>query len=93
MLEFLSLIYREAPDLSELEIKEETAIEHAKLIKEKAEELIRLMFHVSGEREWFVFAGVVTSLYLLSLVAAHLDFLTISYIGKFTFNNFLNYIC
>ncbi|KAL8473605.1 hypothetical protein ACS0TY_030446 [Phlomoides rotata] len=72
---------REAPDLSELEIKEETAIENARLLKQRAEEVIRLMLQVSGEREWFVFAGVVTCLYLVSVVAAHLDFLTICYIG------------
>ncbi|XP_047962922.1 reticulon-like protein B13 [Salvia hispanica] len=72
---------KEAPDLSELEISEETAKAHAGLLRRRAEDGIRLMFHIGSEREWFVFVGAVVSLYLLSLAAKHLDFVTLCFIG------------
>ncbi|KAL3613705.1 hypothetical protein CASFOL_041779 [Castilleja foliolosa] len=75
------LLKREAPDLSELEISEETAREHANWFRRWTQEGVRLVFHVSAEREWFVFAGVVTFLYLMSVVASHVHFLTLLYIG------------
>lgn len=78
---FLSNICRETPDLSELEISEEGAREQAQMLRRAAEEGIRLMFHVSCEREWFVFAGVVASLYLISLAPKYFDFVTLCYIG------------
>ncbi|KAL6526187.1 hypothetical protein OROMI_029827 [Orobanche minor] len=75
------LLKKEAPDLSEIEISEETAKEHADSFRQWAEEGVRLMLHVSTEREWFVFAGVVGFLYLLSVVASHFHLLTLTYIG------------
>ncbi|KAL6572907.1 hypothetical protein OROHE_002383 [Orobanche hederae] len=75
------LLKKEAPDLSEMEISEETAKEHADSFRQWAEEGVRLMLHVSTEREWFVFAGVVGFLYLLSVVASHFHLLTLTYIG------------
>ncbi|CAA0832774.1 Reticulon-like protein B13 [Striga hermonthica] len=75
------LLKKEAPDLSELEIGEETAREQAEAFRLWAQEVVRLILHVSTEREWFVFAGVVASLYLVSLVASHFDFLTLLYLG------------
>ncbi|GER35685.1 reticulon-like protein [Striga asiatica] len=75
------LLKKEAPDLSELEISEEAAREHAEAFRRWAQEVVRLIFHVSTEREWFVFAGVVGSLYLVSLVASQFDFLTLVYLG------------
>lgn len=45
------------------------------------------MFHVSAEREWFVFAGVVACLYAVAELARRFDFLTLCYIGEtFSFN-------
>ncbi|KAG8384448.1 hypothetical protein BUALT_Bualt04G0118900 [Buddleja alternifolia] len=75
------LLKKESPDLSELEIREETAMNTATLSRQRVEDAIRMMFHVSAESEWFVFAGVVTFLYLLSMVATYLDLLTLCYIG------------
>ncbi|KAL0377755.1 UNVERIFIED_CONTAM: hypothetical protein Sradi_3081000 [Sesamum radiatum] len=75
------LLKKEAPDLSELEISEETAMETANALRQRAEEAIRLMFHVSAEREWFVFAGVVACLYAVSELARRFDLLTLCYIG------------
>lgn len=68
--------------MSELEISEETAREQAEVLRRGAEEGIRLMFHVSSEREWFVFAGAVASLYLTSLAATRFDFITLCFIGN-----------
>ncbi|KAG5624007.1 hypothetical protein H5410_009225, partial [Solanum commersonii] len=45
------------------------------------EKNLRFLFSVSTEREWFVFAGTVASLGLLSVVASYFDFLTLLYIG------------
>ncbi|KAL0450297.1 UNVERIFIED_CONTAM: hypothetical protein Slati_1586100 [Sesamum latifolium] len=75
------LLKKEAPDLSELEISEETITETANSLRQRAEEAIRLMFHVSAEREWFVFAGVVACLYAVSELARRFDLLTLCYIG------------
>ncbi|KAH6810272.1 hypothetical protein C2S51_024034 [Perilla frutescens var. frutescens] len=72
---------KEAADLSEFEISEAAAAEEAELLRRAAEEGIRLMFHVSVEREWFVFGGVVLSLSLISLAASRFDFLTLCLIG------------
>ncbi|KAG6398498.1 hypothetical protein SASPL_139960 [Salvia splendens] len=72
---------KEAPDLSELEISEETAKAQAGLLRRRVEDGIRLMFHVGSEREWFVFVGAVAALYILSLAAKHLNFVTLCFIG------------
>lgn len=56
-------------------------MEHARLLRQRAEDGIRLMFHVGCEREWFVFVAVEASLYLVSLAAKHLDFPTLCFIG------------
>ncbi|KAG6396217.1 hypothetical protein SASPL_142361 [Salvia splendens] len=60
---------------------EETAKAHAGSLRRRGEDGIRLMFHVGSEREWFVFVGAVVSLYLLSLAAKHLNFVTLCFIG------------
>ncbi|KAL7141326.1 hypothetical protein ABFS83_08G045800 [Erythranthe nasuta] len=75
------LLKKEAPDLSELEISEEAAIGCANSVRRKCEEGVRLMFRVSVESEWFVFAGAVASLYLLSLLARQFDLLTLFFMG------------
>ncbi|KAK4488361.1 hypothetical protein RD792_004120 [Penstemon davidsonii] len=75
------LLKRETPDLSGIGISEQTAIDTANLIRKRIDEVVRLMFHVSVEREWFLSGGVVAALYLLSLVASYFDFLTLCYIG------------
>lgn len=69
--------------MSGFEISEESAVEQAKVLRQRAEDGIRLVFHVGCEREWFVFAGVVLSLYLVSIVAKHLDFATLCFLGIF----------
>lgn len=65
-----------------MEINERSAIEMSNGIREWIEEGIRWMFWVGAETEWFVFAGTVAALGLLSWIATHFDLLTLLYIGK-----------
>ncbi|XP_073288893.1 reticulon-like protein B13 [Primulina huaijiensis] len=69
------------PDLSRLEISEQTTVETATLCHQLINEAIRMVLHMGAANEWFVFAGVVASFYALSLVGSYLDLLTICYIG------------
>ncbi|KAF8405131.1 hypothetical protein HHK36_010029 [Tetracentron sinense] len=75
------LLGKEAPSMSGLEISEQTAREIAYTIKGWIEEGERWMFRVSVEREWYVFAGVVVGMWILSLVGSMFDLLTLLYIG------------
>lgn len=68
--------------MSVLEISEQTAFEMANWIRAWIEEGIRWMFRVSAEREWFVFAGTVAGLGLLSYVGTLTDLLTLIYTGN-----------
>lgn len=74
--------FRVSPDLSGMEISEESAVESAKLIREQVKRSVQFMFHVGAEKEWFLFAGVVACLYALSLIGNCFDLLTLCYIGK-----------
>ncbi|CAI9758782.1 unnamed protein product [Fraxinus pennsylvanica] len=75
------ILRKEDPDLSGMEISEQSAMESAKLLREQVEKSVRLIFCVGAEKEWFVFAGVVACLYAMSLVANCFDLLTLCYIG------------
>lgn len=71
---------KEEPDLSGLEISEQTAIEAARSVRQSIEEGVRWMCHVSAERELFLFARVVAALCLLSYVGSFWDSLSLLYI-------------
>ncbi|XP_061949518.1 reticulon-like protein B13 isoform X2 [Populus nigra] len=73
-------IARGEPDLSGLEISEQTAIEAARSVRQSIEEGVRWMCHVSAERELFLFARVVAALCLLSYVGSFWDSLSLLYI-------------
>ncbi|CAI9752827.1 unnamed protein product [Fraxinus pennsylvanica] len=75
------LLVKKSPDLSGMEISEETAVESAKLLREQVEKCVRLMFQVGAEKEGFVFTGVVACLYALSLIGNCFDLLILCYIG------------
>ncbi|KAJ9170750.1 hypothetical protein P3X46_018833 [Hevea brasiliensis] len=76
------LFRKEEPNLSGLEVSEQTAIDTAKSLKEMIEGGIRWMFQSSTvERDWFVFARVVAVLWLLSRAGNCVDLLTQVYIG------------
>lgn len=63
------------PDMSWLEISEESTIEMVNGIRAWIEEGIRRMFRVSAERDWFVFVRTVAGLLLLSYVGTFFDLL------------------
>ncbi|XP_011039227.1 PREDICTED: reticulon-like protein B13 [Populus euphratica] len=71
---------KKEPDLSGLEISEQTAIEAARSVRQSIEEGVRWMCHVSAERELFLFARVVAALWFLSYVGSFWDSLSLLYI-------------
>ncbi|KAJ4714952.1 Reticulon-like protein [Melia azedarach] len=77
----LRLLGKEPPNMYGLEISEKSAFEVANLMRGLAEEVVRWMFHVTAEREWFVFAQVVAGLLLFSYVGTLTDLLTLLYTG------------
>ncbi|XP_059459164.1 reticulon-like protein B13 [Corylus avellana] len=77
----LKLLGKDPPEVSGLEISEQRAFEMANMIRAWMEEGIRWMFRVSAEREWYVFAGTVAGLGLLSYVGTLNDLLTLIYTG------------
>ncbi|KAM1362227.1 hypothetical protein PS1_027596 [Malus domestica] len=77
----LRLLGKEPPDFSRVGITEKSALEMGNTIRAWVEEGIRWMFQVAAEREWFVFVGTVSGLWLLSRVARCVDLLTLLYIG------------
>ncbi|XP_060191436.1 reticulon-like protein B1 isoform X2 [Lycium barbarum] len=77
------LLGKEPLDMSRMYISDESALEAGTKLREWVEKSARLLFSVSAEREWFVFAGTVASLDLLSVLASHFDLLTLLYIGNY----------
>ncbi|KAF5463863.1 hypothetical protein F2P56_013991, partial [Juglans regia] len=77
----LRLLGKEPPNMSGLEIPEESAIESANCVRAWIGEGIRWVFRVSAERDWFAFAGTASGLWLLSYVGKLFDLLTLLYIG------------
>ncbi|XP_051140200.1 reticulon-like protein B13 [Andrographis paniculata] len=75
------LLKKEAPDLSELEISEETAVATAESVRRRVETDLRRIVRAGAEGEWFEFGGTLLCLYLISEIARRFDFLTVSYIG------------
>lgn len=75
--------YRQPLELSRLEISELTTIEIANACRGAAEEVIRLMFRVSAEGEWYLFLQVVAGLLFLSYVGTFTDLITLVYIGRY----------
>ncbi|KAK3222871.1 hypothetical protein Dsin_009896 [Dipteronia sinensis] len=77
----LRLLGKEPPDLPGLKISEQSTMDVANSCRGIVEEAVRWMFHVSVEREWFVFAQVVGGLLSLSYIGTFTDLLTFLYIG------------
>ncbi|XP_059639683.1 reticulon-like protein B13 [Cornus florida] len=78
---FLRLLNKETPDMSGLEITEESAVEMAHTIREWVGRGVQWMLRVGAEGDWFVFARTVAMLLLLSYVGQLYDLLTLLYIG------------
>ncbi|GAV88473.1 Reticulon domain-containing protein [Cephalotus follicularis] len=77
----LLLLGKQPPDLSRLEITEQSALEFAYACRAKMEEAVRWLLRVSTERDWFAFTTTVAGLWLLAYVASFSDLLTLLYLG------------
>ncbi|OIS97840.1 reticulon-like protein b13 [Nicotiana attenuata] len=75
------LLGKEPVDMSAMYISEESTMAMGTKIRECVENCLRLIFSVSAEKEWLVFAGTVASLGLISVVASYFDLLTLLYFG------------
>ncbi|KAJ0040815.1 hypothetical protein Pint_28123 [Pistacia integerrima] len=75
------LLGKAPPNMSGLEISEQSALEVANACRGIVEEVEKWMFHVSVDRGWFVFVQVVAGLLLLSYVGTVFSLLTLLYIG------------
>ncbi|KAI3945986.1 hypothetical protein MKX01_024742 [Papaver californicum] len=77
----LRLLGKEPPKIDDFVISEELVMGSAKRLKGNVEQGIRWMFSVSSEKEWFVFAQVISALLVLSQVGRYFDFVTLLYMG------------
>ncbi|KAL5557125.1 hypothetical protein UlMin_039361 [Ulmus minor] len=77
----LRLLGKEPPNLSGLELTEESALQLAVLVHTWIEEGFKWMFRVSAEGDCFTFAFTVGGLWLLSQIGKKLDLLTFLYTG------------
>ncbi|CAN4082859.1 unnamed protein product [Withania somnifera] len=67
--------------MSRMYISDEWVAEAGTNLREWVEKSIRFLFSVGAERKWFVFAGTIASLGLLSVVASYFRLVTLLYIG------------
>ncbi|CAN8287784.1 unnamed protein product [Cochlearia groenlandica] len=75
------LLSKFEPELSGLEVSEEFVTETVRSCRKLMEEMIRWMFRVGAESEWFVFARSIFGVWVLSRVGSLLDFQTCLFIG------------
>ncbi|XP_043714431.1 reticulon-like protein B13 [Telopea speciosissima] len=75
------LFHKEIPAISIWEVSEELTMFSRNALRVAAEEGILWMFRVGVEDKWFIFVGIVAGLWLLSMVAGFLSFISFSYIG------------
>ncbi|ESQ46304.1 hypothetical protein EUTSA_v10000566mg [Eutrema salsugineum] len=77
----LRLLSKVEPELSGLEVSEEFVAETVRSCRKLMEEMVRWMFRVGAESEWFVFARTVLGFWILSRIGNLLDFHTFLFIG------------
>ncbi|AEC07475.1 Reticulan like protein B13 [Arabidopsis thaliana] len=77
----LRLLSKVEPELSGLEVSEEFVVETVRSCRMLMEEMVRWMFRVGAESEWFVFARTVLGFWILSRIGNLLDFHTCLFIG------------
>ncbi|VVB08808.1 unnamed protein product [Arabis nemorensis] len=77
----LRLLSKVEPELSGLEVSEEFVEETVRSCRKLMEEMVRWMFLVGAESEWFVFARTVFGFWVLSRIGNLLDFHTCLFIG------------
>ncbi|KAL1212186.1 Reticulon-like protein B13 [Cardamine amara subsp. amara] len=77
----LRLLSKVEPELSGLEVSEEFVVETVRSCRKLMEEMVRWMFRVGAESEWFVFARTVLGFSVLSRIGNILDLQTCLFIG------------
>ncbi|XAR57826.1 hypothetical protein NMG60_11026104 [Bertholletia excelsa] len=77
----LRLFKKVSPEMSGVEISEESTVEMARTVRSWMEGGIRWMFRVGAEGNNFLFAGTVAALWVLSKLARFFDFVTFLYLG------------
>lgn len=77
----LALLRKEVGDMKGWEISEERAKEMAVSAKRLMEKGIRSIFHISCEREWYTFVGVISALLLLGYLGRLFNLHTLLYAG------------
>ncbi|CAH2061343.1 unnamed protein product [Thlaspi arvense] len=77
----LRLLSKVEPELSGLEVSEEFVTETVRSCRKLMERMVRWMFRVGAESEWFVFARTVLGFWVLSRIGNLLDFQTCLFIG------------
>lgn len=80
---------RVEPDLSGLEVSDEFVAETVGSCRKLMEEMVRWMFRVGAESEWFVFAGTILGFWILSRIGNLLDFHTFLFIGTQVIKRFV----
>ncbi|XP_028764117.1 reticulon-like protein B13 [Neltuma alba] len=80
----IRLFGKAPPNVSDLELTEESALQMAYVVRAWIEEGIRFLFRVSAQEDWSLFLGAVAGLLLLSYVGSKMDLLTLLYIGTLT---------
>ncbi|KAJ8546130.1 hypothetical protein K7X08_018713 [Anisodus acutangulus] len=71
------LLGKEPMDMSRMYISDESVVEAGTKLRGWIEKSVKLLFSVSAEREWFVFAGTVASLGLRPVTLIYLRFSTL----------------
>uniref|UniRef100_A0A7N1A9R4 Reticulon-like protein n=1 Tax=Kalanchoe fedtschenkoi TaxID=63787 RepID=A0A7N1A9R4_KALFE len=77
----LRLLGKEPGKLASWEMTEESSEAVASSVRELIEEGIRWMFRVTVEKQWYVFAGTATLLFVISEVVSFFDLLSLLYAG------------
>ncbi|XP_031110107.1 reticulon-like protein B13 [Ipomoea triloba] len=71
-----------AADMSRVYISQQSAEKTADVFRRCVNQSVEFTLRLGAEREWYVVAAAVAALWVLSVIASHLDLLTLLYIGE-----------
>nr|GMC62301.1 reticulon-like protein B13 [Ipomoea batatas] len=71
-----------AADMSRVYISQQSAEKTAHVFCRCVNQSVEFTLRLGAEREWYVVAAAVAALWVLSVIASHLDLLTLLYIGE-----------
>ncbi|XP_019185690.1 PREDICTED: reticulon-like protein B13 [Ipomoea nil] len=71
-----------AADTSRMYISQQSAVKTADVFRRCVNQSVEFTLRLGAEREWYVVAAAVAALWVLSVIASHLDLLTLLYIGE-----------